>query len=118
MTHPVIHFEVTGKDGEALQRYYADLFGWTMHPVADFGYSLVDKVGDGIAGGIGAAQDGGDGLLTFYVQTDDPHATLDKAVELGVDRLVEHPEVMQGGHPGRLVDGQWPGAPGQGHAAV
>ena len=83
MSHPVIHFEVTGKDGAALQEYYGDLFDWKMQPVADIGYALVDKVGDGIAGGIGDAQQGDKGYLTFYVQTDDPQATLDKAVELG-----------------------------------
>ena len=33
----VIHFEIVGKDGAALQRYYADLFGWKIddnHPAA------------------------------------------------------------------------------------
>jgi predicted enzyme related to lactoylglutathione lyase len=27
MGQPVVHFEIIGKDGEALQRYYAELFG-------------------------------------------------------------------------------------------
>ena len=26
----VIHFEIVGKDGAALQRYYSDLFGWAL----------------------------------------------------------------------------------------
>jgi uncharacterized protein len=26
----VVHFEVAGKDGEALQRYYAELFDWDI----------------------------------------------------------------------------------------
>ena len=82
MGHPVIHFEINGKDGEALQSYYGDLFGWEMQSVPEMGYALVEKVGDGIAGGIGTAQ-AGNGHVTFYVQCDDPQATLDKAVELG-----------------------------------
>jgi len=28
MTAKVIHFEGVGKDGEALQRFYSDVFGW------------------------------------------------------------------------------------------
>jgi len=44
---------------------------------------MVEKEGEGIAGGIGQSQDGGPGHVTFYVSTDDPQATLDKAVELG-----------------------------------
>ena len=30
MGHPVVHFEIIGKDGEALKRYYAELFGWEI----------------------------------------------------------------------------------------
>jgi hypothetical protein len=30
MGQPVVHFEVIGKDGEKLQRYYAELFGWEI----------------------------------------------------------------------------------------
>lgn len=28
MGQPVVHFEIIGKDGDALQRYYGELFGW------------------------------------------------------------------------------------------
>ncbi len=27
----IIHLEVVGKDGPALQRYYGDLFGWKLN---------------------------------------------------------------------------------------
>jgi predicted enzyme related to lactoylglutathione lyase len=27
----VIHFEIVGKDGASLQRYYSALFGWTLN---------------------------------------------------------------------------------------
>jgi predicted enzyme related to lactoylglutathione lyase len=36
----------------------------------------------GIGGGVGQAQ-GGDGHVTFYVEVDDPQATLDKIEGLG-----------------------------------
>jgi predicted enzyme related to lactoylglutathione lyase len=28
MANPVVWFEVVGKDGEGLRRFYRDLFGW------------------------------------------------------------------------------------------
>ena len=30
MTHPVMWFEVLGKDGDALRNFYGKLFGWTF----------------------------------------------------------------------------------------
>jgi len=83
MAHPVMHFEVTGKDLDKLQTFYGELFGWKTSKVpGEIPYAMVDKEGDGIGGGIGQAQNGG-GHVTFYVGTDDPQATLDKAEQLG-----------------------------------
>jgi predicted enzyme related to lactoylglutathione lyase len=82
MANPVIHFEVTGKDGPALVSFYEKLFGWKTTAIEGMGYSLVEKEGDGIAGGIGTSQDGSTSV-TFYVSVDDPQAALDKAESLG-----------------------------------
>ena len=30
MRNPVVHFEILGKDHEALQQYYRDLFDWNI----------------------------------------------------------------------------------------
>ena len=30
MGQPVVHFEVVGKDGQKLHRYYSELFGWEI----------------------------------------------------------------------------------------
>ena len=30
---PVVHFEVGGEDGEALEKFYADMFGWQINGV-------------------------------------------------------------------------------------
>ena len=83
MGNPVIHFEVVGKDLAALQGFYGDLFGWSTQKLDGMDYAMVTKEGEGIGGGIGQTQDGGPGHVTFYVATDDPQATLDRAVELG-----------------------------------
>ncbi|MBA3736347.1 MAG: glyoxalase [Actinobacteria bacterium] len=83
MAHPVVHFEVSGKDLDKLQTFYTELFGWNTQKVpGDMPYAMVEKEDGGIGGGIGQAPDG-NGHVTFYVDTDDPQATLDKAEQLG-----------------------------------
>jgi hypothetical protein len=81
MSHAVVHFEVTGRDVEKLHTFYRDLFDWKTQAIPEMGYVLVEKEGDGIAGGIGQSSAGG--LVTFYVQAEDPQAVLDEAVRLG-----------------------------------
>ena len=82
MGNPVVHFEVTGKDGPALVSFYEKLFGWKTSAVEGMDYALVEKEGDGIGGGIGTSQDGTTSV-TFYVSVADPQAALDKAESLG-----------------------------------
>ena len=78
----VIHVEVTGKDGPALQRFYKDIFGWQLETDNPGGYGMYRQA-DGLTGGIGAAQDGGAGNVTFYVHSDDPQGVLDKVAANG-----------------------------------
>jgi uncharacterized protein len=82
VSNPVIHFEVVGKDGPALQRFYHDLFGWTVDTNNPGGYGMVRDAGD-ITGGVGAAPDGSAGHVTFYVHTEDPQAVLRSVESLG-----------------------------------
>jgi predicted enzyme related to lactoylglutathione lyase len=78
----VIHVEVTGKDGAKLQQFFSDVFGWSLDTNNPGGYGMYRQA-DGLTGGIGGAQDGGSGGVTFYVHTDDPQGTLDRAVANG-----------------------------------
>jgi uncharacterized protein len=78
MGHRVVHFEVGGPEDAQLAAFYAELFGWRMRPVADASYTLV-STGGGINGGVRQAAP----YLTFYVETDDLQAILDKANILG-----------------------------------
>ena len=82
MTHPVVHFEVAGKDLDKLEGFYKELFGWETQRAEQMPYSMVKAQDGGIGGGIGEAPDG-QGHVTFYVGTDDVQATLDKATRLG-----------------------------------
>jgi predicted enzyme related to lactoylglutathione lyase len=82
MADPVVHFEVSGEDPEALRRYYSELFGWefqTPSPVAreisdPAGYGFIDLIatddGTGIRGGIGGGQ-GYPRHALFYVGVPD-----------------------------------------------
>jgi predicted enzyme related to lactoylglutathione lyase len=79
----VIHFEVMGKDGKALQRYYTDLFGWTLDTSTPGGYGMSDPAETGIVVGIGSTQDGSSGHVTGYIRVADVTATLNKAASLG-----------------------------------
>lgn len=82
----VIHVEVTGKDGPALQRFYSDILGWKLDTSNPGGYGMY-RPEDGVAAGIGQAQDGGPGQVTFYLHVDDPAATL-RAVEAKGGRVI------------------------------
>jgi len=93
---PVVWFEVVGKDGPALQRFYGKLFSWQVSDAGDgSGYGLVQAAEKGIGGGIGASQDGGPGHVTFYVEVDDPAAYLKRAEELGGTVILPPTEIPQ-----------------------
>jgi predicted enzyme related to lactoylglutathione lyase len=60
----VAWFEVTGKDGPAMQRFYGDLFDWPVQDAGDgSGYGLVQAGERGIGGGIGAESLGGQTIV-------------------------------------------------------
>lgn len=84
MTDPkIIHFEVTGSDQVALQKYYSALFGWKLNTDNPGGYGMTDPSQTGVVVGVGSAQGGGPGWVTGYVRVDSIDATLARAVELG-----------------------------------
>ena len=84
MAHPVTHFEVNARDAKELQRFYGDLFGWSIDSNNPQEYGMIDTgaKGQGINGGIGASQTG-DSWITFYIESPDPGATLQKIERLG-----------------------------------
>jgi predicted enzyme related to lactoylglutathione lyase len=101
MGQPVVHFEVIGKDGEKLQRYYADLFGWEIDANNPMGYGMVAREGNldphgvGIGGGVGSGPEGYEGHVTFYVGVPDVEAALAKAESLGGTRVMGHETMME-----------------------
>lgn len=85
MADQIIHVEVVGKDGPKLQKFYSDVFGWELDTNNPGGYGML-RQGD-LSAGIGPAQDGGAGHVTFYVNSPDPQATLAK-VEASGGRII------------------------------
>jgi uncharacterized protein len=96
--HPVVHFEVLGRDASALRRFYTEAFGWSLGPADDgpMQYSMVNiKDGGGIDGGIGRAPQG-PGHVTFYVAVEDPQSALEHVERLG-GKTVQPPVQIPGG---------------------
>jgi predicted enzyme related to lactoylglutathione lyase len=87
MANPVTWFEVVGKDGAGLQRFYSKAFGWQLKDPANMGYGMLMQPEQGIGGGVGQSQDGS-GQVTFYVEVDDPQAALDTIESLGGKTVV------------------------------
>jgi hypothetical protein len=73
MPHPVVHFEILGRDQELLEEFYKGVFNWEITPATE-DYSLV-KPGSGINGGIGAMGEARE-HVTFYVAVADIVAAL------------------------------------------
>ncbi len=94
MAHPVVHFEIGGRDGKALATFYGRLFGWQPQPAGP-DYWLVPPEGGGIGGGLMQTRPGMPSYITVYVQVEDLHAALDRAAALGARRLVE-PTLIEG----------------------
>jgi predicted enzyme related to lactoylglutathione lyase len=111
MGHEVVHFEVIGKDPEALRGYYGELFGWefdTSGPVSsevsepgDYGF-VESRGGVGIPGGVGGGSAHAP-RATFYVGVRDVEASLQKAEKLGGKRRMG-PDQAPGG---KLVVGHF-----------
>jgi len=96
MANPVVWFEVTGKDGQALRKFYRELFSWKIgarDPASWFDYGLVEPGYGGLPGGIGSSADGGSGHATFYVEVDDPTAFLTRAESLGATPVMPVTEI-------------------------
>lgn len=111
MGHPVVHFEIIGRDPAKLRSYYGELFGWEFHTgdaateavsqAGNYGFVDGNTNGGGINGGVGG-DDSYEARVLFYVSVPNVEAALKKAESLGGKRRMG-PE----GAPGTLVVGQF-----------
>ena len=106
MGDPVVYFEIMGGDGDALGRFYGELFGWRMEPVESSGggYRLAyTDAGSGIDGGLGSFP-GAPSYVTVYVRVGDLDAAVERAQALGATVLAPPREVAPGTHAAVLTD--------------
>ena len=81
MPNPVVHFEIGGVDGSALQQFYAQAFDWEVNAENPMQYGLVEpQTETSIGGGITAADQPG---VFVYIEVDDLQAYLDRVEALG-----------------------------------
>jgi predicted enzyme related to lactoylglutathione lyase len=90
MSNPVVHFEITGKDGKQLQEFYGNLFGWRIDANNPMNKGRVATEDGGIGGGIAADNWSG---VVVYVAVPDLAATLERAVALGGRVIQEITEI-------------------------
>jgi uncharacterized protein len=110
MGQPVVHFEIIGKDGDKLQGYYSELFGWKIDASNPMHYGVIQREGNtgsdgaGIGGGVAAGPEGYGGHVTFYVGVPDVEAALAKAESLGGTRMMGPETVMESIEIGQFQD--------------
>lgn len=95
MADKVTHFEILGKDGKKLQKFYASLFDWKVDADNPMNYGMVSAEPGGIGGGIAQAQDKKP-RVTFYVEVANLEESLKKAKKLGGKTMMEPSEVPGG----------------------
>jgi predicted enzyme related to lactoylglutathione lyase len=79
----VVHWEVQATDPARQQRFFADLFGWSIDTNNPMNYGMVASAGDkAIGGGIGASTDS-TARVTVYIEVPDIDQALAKAEALG-----------------------------------
>ena len=97
MGAPVVHFEIMGGQGNQLEKFYGELFGWKINSNNPMKYGVVDTGGGpgGINGGVGPSQVGSN-RVSVYAQVHDLQATLDKVEKLGGKTILGPTEVPGG----------------------
>jgi predicted enzyme related to lactoylglutathione lyase len=127
MGNAVVHFEIGAAADGPLTAFYGELFNWDLQGDPGSGYTVIDTRADadGINGGIGKIA-AGPPYATFYVETDDLQATLDRVNSLGGTTAMPATDIGGGltiarfGDPDGLLIGliQAPAGPAEGGATV
>ncbi|HMF44758.1 MAG TPA: VOC family protein [Polyangia bacterium] len=88
----VVHWEVQARDPGAQQRFFGDLFGWSVDANNPQNYGMVTPAGPGsIGGGIGGTTDAP--RATFYVQVPSIVDTLDRAMTMGAQTVMPRTDI-------------------------
>lgn len=97
MEKPVTFFEIAGKDGEKLNNFYSDVFGWEIQANPYSGSYMIQSDSEevGIDGHILQVTEdmGFNNHVTIYVQVEDLQSSLEKAEGLGGKTLIPPQEI-------------------------
>ena len=105
MTRPVVHFEISGRDGKRLQEFYRALFGWEINADNPMNYGFVAPGIGGPEAGVGGGIVQGDRpYVAIYVQVVDLHETLANAESMGGKAVMQPIDVPGGPTIARLED--------------
>ena len=89
MSHPIVHWELMGPDGDALNSFYHDIFGWKAEAVPGLaGYNMVSADSTGLAGAIGTGNEHMPSYQTMYVQVESIDEHLGKITAAGGTQVV------------------------------
>jgi len=83
MGMPIVHFEICGGEGDQLQKFYSNLFGWKIDANNPVQYGLVAAEEKSIGGGISAAQPGCKSYVTVYAAVEAIDPVLAQVEKLG-----------------------------------
>lgn len=85
MGNPIIHFEVAGTDGPALEAFYAQLFEWKIdhQGEGDMQYGFISERSAGAVGGGIRHEPTGSPEVVFYVEVEDVSIAIERAKALG-----------------------------------
>lgn len=84
MAGRIAHWELMGPDGDALNTFYAEMFGWKSEAVPGFdSYYMVDGDSAGMGGAVGKGSADMPSYMTFYIEVDDIQSHLEKITSAG-----------------------------------
>ncbi|MCU1527357.1 MAG: glyoxalase/Bleomycin resistance protein/dioxygenase [Frondihabitans sp.] len=82
----VDYFEIGTPDPGATKAFYEGVFGWKIEaPTGPANYSMIGAAEGGVWD---TSTLGGGAYAVFYINVDDVHATVDKAVSLGASVVI------------------------------
>jgi predicted enzyme related to lactoylglutathione lyase len=91
MTGRVVHFEVPYDDADRARGFYADVFGWAIQPMPDFGYNFVQTGPTEDAGMPSEPGYIGGGMFQRDPSVDKPIITIDvDDMEQALATIAEH----------------------------
>ena len=81
-----VWFDIASREPKATQKFYSELFGWTVREAEDEDYAMIASGDAPPSGGIGHGTDDGPyiGFVTYF-PVEDLDATLEHAKELGAE---------------------------------